>query len=340
MNRSQHHVITHSSAHAGKRRDVMRLALAAALALPASQPAPAQPFPTKPVRLIIGSAPGSGNDIAARIVMTKVGEAWGQQIVIENRSGANQIIAAEIVARATPDGYTLLQCGTVPTAINPALYRKLSYQPLRDFAPITLMASSPNVLLVSAAAPAKSVKDYIAYVAVHPGKFSFGSSGVGSTLHLSMEMLKASTGIDMIHVPYKGGALAMADLMGGHLLAVFQNLPVALPAMKSAKVRALGVTAAQRSPFVPEVPTFNEQGYKLEVAAWYGVCAPAAVPGPVLARLNESMVAALKLPEVRERFADLGIEPSPLSAEAFGAHIRSEAAKWAKAVKDAGAKVE
>jgi len=313
--------------------------LAVGIATTVSLPASAQQFPTKPVRLIIGSAPGSGNDIAARIVMTKVSEAWGQQVVIENRPGANQMIAAEIVSRATPDGYTLLQCGTVPTAINPSLYRKLNYHP-RDFAPITLIARSPNVLLVNAAAPAKSVKEYIAYVSANPGKFSFGSSGVGSTLHLSMEMLKATTGINMIHVPYKGGALAMADLVGGHILAVFQNLPVALPAMKNTKVRALGVTAPKRSPFVPEVPTFIEQGYALDVAAWYGVCAPAAVPKHVLARLNESMVAALRLPEIRERFADMGIEPSPLSVQEFDAHIRAETAKWAKAVKDSGAKAE
>jgi len=325
---------------AGNRHYLSAVALAIGIAASAFQPASAQQFPTRPVRLIIGSAPGSGNDIAARIVMAKVSEAWGQQVVIENRPGANQIIGAEIVARATPDGYTLLQCGTVPTAINPSLYRKLSYQPLRDFAPVTLIARSPNVLLVNAGAPAKSVKEYIGYVAANPGKFSFGSSGVGSTLHLSMEMLKATTGINMIHVPYKGGALAMTDLMGGHLLAVFQNLPVALPAMKNPKVRALGVTAPKRSPFIPEVPTFIEQGHNLDIAAWYGVCAPAAVPKTVIARLNESVVAALRLPEVRERFADLGIEPSPLSVQEFDAHIRLETTKWAKAVKDSGAKAE
>ncbi len=321
-------------------RYVNLLALAIGLASPAVQAASAQEFPTKPVRLIIGSAPGSGNDIAARIVMAKVSESWRQQVVIENRPGANQIIAAEIVARAIPDGYTLLQCGTVPTSINPALYKKLNYQPLRDFAPVTLIASSPNVLLVNSSAPVKSVKDFVAYVLANPGKLSFGSSGVGSTLHLSMEMLKASTGISMVHVPYKGGALAMSDLLGGHLLATFQNLPVALPAMKSGKVRALGVTAAKRSPFIPEVPTFAESGLKLEIAAWYGVCAPAAVPKAVLARLNESMVKALMLPEVRERFAEMGIEPSPLSVQAFDAHIRSESVKWAKAVKDSGATAE
>lgn len=330
-------IVTRFRAGAGKRSFTNLLALTVGLAALALQPASAQQFPARPVRLVIGSAPGSGNDIAVRIVMAKVGEAWGQQVVIENRPGANQIIATEIVARATPDGYTLLQCGTVPTSINPALYRKLNYQPLRDFAPVTLVATSPNVLLVNASAPAKSVKEFVAYVLANPGKFSFGSSGVGSTLHLSMEMLKASTGINMIHVPYKGGALAMADVLGGHLLAVFQNLPVAVPAMKNAKVRALGVTAAKRSPFIPEVPTFAEAGYKLEVAAWYGVCAPAGVPKAVLARLNESMVQALRLPEVRERFAEMGIEPSPLSVQEFDAHIRSEAAKWAKAVKDSGA---
>jgi len=300
------------------------------------QAAGAQPFPTKPIRLVIGSAPGSGNDIASRIVMVKVSEALGQPVVVENRPGANQRIAPEIVARASPDGYTLLQCGTVTTAINPAMYRELKYQPLRDFAPITLFARAPNVLLLSPSTPVKSIREFVGYVSANPGKFNYGSSGVGSTLHLSMEMLSVATGIKMTHIPYKGGALALADLLGGHLTAVFQNIPVALPVVKSGKVRALGVTALKRSPHLPDLPTFAEAGYSLDIAAWYGACAPVAVPKPVLTRLNQAMVDVLRLPETRERFAEMGIEPAPMSVQEFDAFIRAETVKWAKAVKDAG----
>lgn len=296
----------------------------------------AQQFPSKPVRLVIGSAPGSGNDVASRIVMAKVSEVWGQPVVVENRPGANQRIAPELVARATPDGYTLLQCGTVTTAINPAMYRNLAYQPLRDFVPITLFARAPNVLLVRNAAPVKTVREFVNHVAAHPGKFNYGSSGVGSTLHLSMEMLAMATGIRMTHVPYKGGALALTDLFGGQLTAVFQNITVALPAVRSARVRAVGVTAPKRSAYLPEVPTFAESGFDLDISAWYGACAPAGVPKAILARLNEAMVAALGLPDVRERFTDMGIEPAPMSVSAFDAFIRNETVKWAQAVKAAG----
>jgi tripartite-type tricarboxylate transporter receptor subunit TctC len=311
-------------------------ALGVGLASTAAGGAWAQQFPTKPVRLVIGSAPGSGNDIASRVVMAKVSEAWGQPVVVENRPGANQRIAPEIVARATPDGYTLLQCGTVATAINPAMYRDLRYQPLRDFAPITLFARAPNVLVVHPSTPAKSIKEFVGYVSANPDKLNYGSSGVGSTLHLSMEMLSTATGIRMTHIPYKGGALAMNDLLGGHLTAVFQNIPVALPMVKTGKVRALGVTAPKRSAHLPDVPTFAEAGYKLDIFAWYGACAPAAVPKPVLARLNEVMVNVLRLPEIRERFFEMGIEPSPMSVQEFDVFIRAELVKWAKAIKDAG----
>jgi tripartite-type tricarboxylate transporter receptor subunit TctC len=322
--------------HVRRRALGTTFALAVGVALTAGDGAVAQQFPTKPVRLVIGSAPGSGNDIASRIVMAKVAEAWGQPVVVENRSGANQRLAPEMVARANPDGYTLLQCGTVTTAINPAMYRELRYHPVRDFAPITLFARAPNVLLVHPSIPAKSVKEFVSHVAANPNKFNFGSSGVGSTLHLSMEMLSSATGIKMTHIPYKGGALAMADLLGGHLTAVFQNIPVALPAVKSGKVRALGVTALKRSAHLPDVPTFAEAGHNLDIFAWYGACAPSKVPKPVLARLNEVMVGVLRQPEIRDRFFEMGIEPAPMSVQEFDTFIRAELVKWAKAIKDAG----
>lgn len=298
----------------------------------------AQPFPSRPLRFVVGSAPGSGNDITARLFTARVSEALGQQIVVENRPGGGQIIAAEIVARATPDGYTLLQCGVVTTSINPALHKKLSYHPLRDFSPITLIATTPNVLVVHPSVPAKTAKEFIAHSLANPGKLNYGSGGVGSTLHLSMEMLMSATGMKMTHVPYKGGGLAMADLYAGQIVAVFQNLPVALGPVKSGKVRALGVTSAKRGTHLPDVPTFIESGFPtLEITVWYGACAPAGVPGPVVARLNEVMVQVLKRPDVIERFIELGTDPAPSTSQQFAAFLKDEGVKWAKAVKDSGA---
>jgi tripartite-type tricarboxylate transporter receptor subunit TctC len=328
----------HGSALYARRRAIHIRGVVAVVALFAASHAHAQTFPNKPIRFVVGSAPGSGNDLTARMLAARVSESWGQQIVVENRPGGSQIIAAEIIARATPDGYSLLQCGVVTMAINPALYQKLSYQPLRDFAPITSIATAPNVLVVHAAVPAKTAKEFVTHVLAQPGKFNYGSGGVGSTLHLSMEMLKTVTGMNMTHVPYKGGGLAMLDLYAGQIVAVFQNMPVALGPVRSGKVRAMGVTSAKRSSHLPEVPTFIEAGYpSLEITVWYGACAPAGVPKPILARLNEAMVQVLQLPEVKDRFVDLGVEPAPSSSQAFAAFLKSESVKWAKAVKDSGA---
>jgi tripartite-type tricarboxylate transporter receptor subunit TctC len=297
----------------------------------------AQSFPSRPLRFVVGSAAGSGNDLTARLFAARVSEALGQQIVVENRPGGGQIIAAEIVARATPDGYTLLQCGVVTTSINPALHKKLSYNPARDFAPITSIATTPNILIVHPSVPAKTAKEFVAHVLASPGKFNYGSGGIGSTLHLSMEMLKSVTGMNITHVPYKGGGVAMADLYAGQIVAVFQNLPVALGPVKAGKVRAMAVTSARRSTHLPDVPTFIEAGYPtLEITVWYGACAPAAVPATVVARLNEVMVQVLKLPDVIERFVELGTEPSPSTPQQFAAFLKSEGVKWGKAVKDSG----
>lgn len=297
----------------------------------------AQQFPNKPIRFVVGSAPGSGNDLTARMLATRVSESWGQQIVVENRAGGGQIIAAEIIARAAPDGYSLLQCGVVTMSINPALYRKLSYQPLRDFTPITSIATAPNVLVIHPSVPAKRAKELVAYVLAHPGKFNYGSGGIGSTLHLSMEMFRSVTGMKMTHIPYKGGGLAMVDLYANQILGVFQNLPVVLGPVKAGKVHAIGVTSAKRSTHLPDVPTFVEAGYpSLEITVWYGACAPAGVPGPIVTRINDAMVKVLNIPEVKERFVDLGVEPAPSTPQAFAAFIKSEGPKWTKAVQDSG----
>jgi len=317
---------------------ILPLVIVLAVASAGFESAHAQPYPYRPVRMVIGSAPGSGNDIAGRILIAKISEAWGQQIVMENRPGANQAIAAEIVARAPADGYTLLLCGTVTVAINPALYKKLRYDPQRDFAPVALIGTVPNVLVVHPSTPVATVGEFIAYAKASPGKYSFGSSGIGSTLHLAMEMLMSVTGIKLVHVPYKGGALAMADLLGGHVLAIFENVPVGVPSVRAGKVRALGVTAAKRSAQLPDVPTFIEAGFPgFEIYAWYGVCAPAATPKAVIARLNDEVNKALNQPDLQSRFADLGVDLAPGSSAQFAAFIKSETIKWAKTIKDSGA---
>ena len=317
---------------------ILPLVIVLAVASAGFESAHAQPYPYRPVRMVIGSAPGSGNDIAGRILIAKISEAWGQQIVMENRPGANQAIAAEIVARAPADGYTLLLCGTVTVAINPALYKKLRYDPQRDFAPIALIGTVPNVLVVHPSTPVASVGEFIAYAKASPGKYSFGSSGIGSTLHLAMEMLMSTTGIKLVHVPYKGGALAMADLLGGHVLAIFENVPLAVTSVRAGKVRPLGVTAAKRSAQLPDVPTFIEAGFPgFEIYAWYGVCAPAATPKAVITRLNDEVNKALNQPDLQSRFADLGVDLAPGSSAQFAAFIKSETIKWAKTIKDSGA---
>jgi len=317
---------------------ILPLVIVLAVASAGFESAHAQPYPYRPVRMVIGSAPGSGNDIAGRILIAKISEAWGQQIVMENRPGANQAIAAEIVARAPADGYTLLLCGTVTVAINPALYKKLRYDPQRDFAPVALIGTVPNVLVVHPSTPVATVGEFIAYAKASPGKYSFGSSGIGSTLHLAMEMLMSVTGIKLVHVPYKGGALAMADLLGGHVLAIFENVPLAVTSVRAGKVRPLGVTAAKRSAQLPDVPTFIEAGFPgFEIYAWYGVCAPAATPKAVVAKLNDEVNKALNQPDLQSRFADLGVDLAPGSSAQFAAFIKSETIKWAKTIKDSGA---
>ena len=317
---------------------ILPLVIVLAVASAGFESAHAQPYPYRPVRMVIGSAPGSGNDIAGRILIAKISEAWGQQIVMENRPGANQAIAAEIVARAPADGYTLLLCGTVTVAINPALYKKLRYDPQRDFAPVALIGTVPNVLVVHPSTPVATVGEFIAYAKASPGKYSFGSSGIGSTLHLAMEMLMSVTGIKLVHVPYKGGALAMADLLGGHVLAIFENVPLAVTSVRAGKVRPLGVTAAKRSAQLPDVPTFIEAGFPgFEIYAWYGVCAPAATLKAVITRLNDEVNKALNQPDLQSRFADLGVDLAPGSSAQFAAFIKSESIKWTKLIKDSGA---
>ena len=314
--------------------------LAAALTI-AAPPALSQTYPGKPVRVIVGYAAGGTVDILARIVAAKLNEVWATGVLVENRPGAGSSIAADIVAKANPDGYTLLMCGSGTLAVNPAIYKKLPYDPVRDFAPIAQIGTTPNVLLVHPSAQAKSVSEFIAYAKANPGKISIASAGVGSPQHLSLELFKSMTGIDVVHVPYKGGAPALADLIGGQVPALFGNLPTSLKLIKAGKVRALGVTSAKRHPELPDILTVAESGVPgYEVTNWIGICAPAAVPKPVLAKLNADLVKVLNMPDTQQRLAEQGVDVAPTTAEQFASKIRSEVIKWAKVIKEAGITAE
>ena len=315
--------------------------LAAVVLLASTHAAEGQTFPNKPVRLILGFEAGGSIDVTTRVVAGRLGEALGQQVVVENRSGAGGTIAAGIAAKATPDGYTLLLCPIASHAIAPALYKNLPYDHIRDFAPISLVGTTPNVLVVNPSLPARSVGEFIAYSRSNPGKIHYASSGVGTTLHLSMELFKSMTGVDVIHVPYKGGAPTITALVSGQVQAMCTNLPGQLPQMKSGKTRGLAVTTKTRSPHVPEIPTMIESGLPgFEVTVWYGMCAPARVPQAIVAKLNTEIVKALNSADLRQRLELHGVDAAPLAPAEFGAFIKAETGKWSKVVKDAGLRSE
>jgi tripartite-type tricarboxylate transporter receptor subunit TctC len=300
-----------------------------------------QTYPNKPVRVIVGFATGGTVDIVARIVAAKLSEIWATSVLVDNRPGAGSSISADIAAKASPDGYTLLICGIGTHAVIPAIYRKLPYDPVRDFAPISQIGTTPNVLIVHPSVQAKSVSEFIAYAKANPGKISIASSGVGGSPHLSLELFKSMTGIDVVHVPYKGGAPALADLLGGQVPALFSNLPISLKLIKAGKVRALGITSAKRHPQLPDVLTIAESGVPgYEVTSWQGMCAPAAVPKPLLVKLNADLVKVLNMPDTQQRLAEQGVDAAPTTSDQFASHIRSEIIKWAKVVKEAGITAE
>ena len=314
---------------------------AAALALASIGAAHSQAYPNKPIRLVVGLPAGGGADTLTRIVAAKLSETMAQQVLVENRVGSGGLIAADAAAKSTPDGYTLLFGSTSYNAIFASFYKKLPYDPVKDFAPISLVATLPNVLVVNLSLPAKSVSEFIAYAKANPGKISYASSGSGSTLHLSMEMLKSMTGIDVVHVPYKGGVLALGDLLSGQIQAMFEILPTDLPYIKAGRVRALAVTTAKRSAQLPDVPTMAEAGVPgFEVTVWYAMFAPAGVPIPIIAKLNADVVKVLNMPDVKERFAQQGADASPSTPEQLVAFQKSEITKWAKVVKESGATAE
>lgn len=299
----------------------------------------AMDFPRKSIRLVVGFSPGGPTDLLARTIGQKLTESLAQQVVIDNRPGANGIVGSELVAKAAPDGYTILMA-TASHAINPSLY-KLSFDPINDFAPVTPVGTGAYVLVVHPSVPAKSLKELIALARSRPGQLSFGSGGIGAATHLAVEILKSMAGIDMIHVPYKGGGPAMIDLLGGQLSLIFNDQLTTLPYIRSGKFRALAVSSAQRSSMLPNIPTVAESGLPgYEVIGWYGMLAPAGTPAPLINRLYREVVRIVQMPDVRERFLSLGTEPFTAAPPQFATFIKAEIPKWGKVVKDANIKAD
>ena len=300
----------------------------------------AQDYPGKPVRIVVPFAPGGSTDVLARIVGQKLGERWGQPVLVENRAGAGGNIGADQVAKSAPDGYTLL-LGGVPHAISVSLYRKLPYDLASDLAAIAEIASFPSAIVLHPSLPANSVKELIALARARRGQLSFGSAGNGSPNHLALELFKTMAGVDMAHVPYKGSGQLIGDLLAGEVQLASMGTPVALPHVQSGKLKAIAVTGASRSSLLPEVPTVSEAGLPgFDVTSWYGVFGPAGLPAGIVAKLNAEIGGAVTAPDVRERLAALGAEPSVKAAEEFSRYVRQEITKWAKVVKDSGAKAE
>jgi tripartite-type tricarboxylate transporter receptor subunit TctC len=300
-----------------------------------------QAYPNRPLRAIVPIAPGGGTDTVGRLVTARLSEALGQQVVVDNRAGGGGTIGVAIAAHAQPDGYTLLFGSISSHAVGPAMYQKLPYDHIRDFAPVSLVGTVPNVLVVHPSLPVKSVNELISYAKAYPAKINYGSVGIGSPPHLSMELLKSMAGINMVHVPYKGAGPALADLLGGQTQAMCTSLAGQLSYIKAGRVRALAVTTAKRNPQLPDVPTVSEAGVPgYEVTIWYAVFFPAGVPKPIVARLNAELVKLLNLPEMKERIAQFGVDAVASTPEELAAFVKSETIKWTKTVQDAGVKLE
>jgi tripartite-type tricarboxylate transporter receptor subunit TctC len=326
-----------------RRRHVLGLLLGAGACL-ASGAVLAQPaaYPTRPVRVIVPFTPGGTTDIFARLVGEKLSQSLGQQFVIENRGGAGGNIGADAVAKAEPDGYMLVM-GTVGThAINPSLYAKMPYDALTDFVPVAYVAGVPNLMVVSPKkVKATTVQEFIAEAKATPGKFTMASSGNGTSIHLSGELFKQMTGVEMPHVPYRGSGPAVNDLIGGQVDVMFDNLPSSIEHVRGGNLRALAVTSSKRSPALPDMPTLAEAGLpQFEATSWFALFAPKGTPPEITNKLNQEVRKALETPELQKRFADLGGEIKPMSPEELMPYVRSEHEKWAKVVKASGAKVD
>lgn len=298
-------------------------------------------YPARTVRIVVPFAPGGSTDVVARILADKLGTALGQSFVVENRPGAGGNIGADVVAKAAPDGYTLLMGTTGVLAINKYLYQDMSYDPDRDFAPVSYTSLITNMLVVGPGVPARTVPELIALAKAKPGTLTFASSGAGSSTHLSGELFKSMAGVDILHVPYKGSSQALTDLMSGQVAMLFDNAPSSMPYVQQGKLRAIAVTSLKRMPTLPGVPTIDESGVKgYESLSWSGIVAPAATPGPVIAKLNAAIEKVLAQEDVRKQFANLGVEAVGGPPEAFTRQIRAESEKWGKVVKAANIRLD
>ncbi|MEP7276984.1 MAG: tripartite tricarboxylate transporter substrate binding protein [Betaproteobacteria bacterium] len=303
--------------------------------------AAAQAFPAKPVRLVVPFPPGGPLDAAGRAIAERLTQMWGQSVLVDNRPGAGGNIGADLVAKSPPDGYTVVMGALSTHAVNPSLYARMPYDATKDFAPISLVAVTPNVLVVNPSLPVNSVKELIAYAKANPGKLSFGSGSNGSAGHLAGELFKVDTGTDMVHIPFKGGAPALQALLAGDTQLMFDNLANSLQQAKAGKVKALAVTTAKRSALAPDLPTMAEAGVPgFDISTWYGILAPAGTPPAVIAKWNADLVKVLDSPELRERMAAQGAEATPTTPAEFSAFIASELAKYARIVKASGAKID
>jgi len=308
-----------------------------------AQGASVQAWPDRPIRMIVPFPPGGINDLVARVIGNKLTEFLQQAVIVDNRVGAGGTVGMGIAARANPDGYTLAFGATSTIAVSPALYKDLSYDPAKAFAPIAPLAAVPSVLLIASSVPAASLKELIALARAKPGSLNYASAGAGTSQHMGAELLKTMARIDLVHVPYKGGAAAIADLLGGQVQMQIEPLPTALPHIRSGKLRALGVTSPARLPILPDVPTVAEAaglpGYELLI--WFGLLAPAGTPSAIVQRLNREVARANASPDVRERFAQQGADPLPAQTpEQFGLFIQREIKRWAEVVRVSGAKVD
>ena len=310
-------------------------ALLAALGQTPSLSYAAEAYPTRPIRIIVPFAPGGGTDLTARIVGQPLSQSLGQPVVIENRPGAGTMLGTELAAKSAPDGHTLMIV-SASHAINPSLYRKVNYDPLRDFSAITMAISFPFVLAVHPSVPVQSMKDLITYAKAHPGKLSYASSGTGATNHLAGELFKNMAGINMLHVPYKGGGPAMIDVMAGQVQMIFGTVLETMPQVRAGKLRGLAVSSSKRAAFAPDVRTASEDGLPgYDVTGWYAFAVPAAIPRPVLTKLNQEMTGILASPGVKERLLSLGAEPWPTSPEQAQAFIGTEVVRWGKLIRGA-----
>jgi tripartite-type tricarboxylate transporter receptor subunit TctC len=324
-----------------KRRTLIAALAASPVALAARGARAQAAYPSQPIRIVVPFPPGGATDIMARAAAQRLTEAWKAQVVVDNRPGAGGNIGSELVAKSAPDGYTLEMCTVGTHAINASLYAKMPYDHIRDFTPIVLVAAVPNVLVVHPSLPVASVQELVAYIKANPGKVNFASSGAGTSIHLSGELFKVLTGVQITHVPYKGSAPALTDLLGGQVQMMFDNLPPSLPHIKGGKLRALAVTTSERAPTLPDLPTMVEAGVPgFEASSWFGLVAPAGTPRPIVMKINEEIARWLATPEAKEKLVAIGGAARGGSPEDFAQHIAAETAKWARVVKESGAKVD